>query len=36
VLAVVHRLEWFFWAAACGTYLFSAALLLVYRLRVAD
>ena len=36
VLAVVHRLEWFFWAAACGTYLFSAALLLVYRWRVAD
>jgi phosphatidylglycerophosphate synthase len=36
LLAVVHRLEWFFWGAAFGTYLFSAALLLVYRWRAAD
>lgn len=36
VLAVVHRLEWFFWGAAFGTYLFSAALLWVYRWRDAD
>ena len=36
LLAVVHRLEWFFWAAAYGTYLFSAALLWVYRWRNAD
>jgi hypothetical protein len=35
VLALVHRLEWFFWAAAFGTYLFSAALLWVYRWRDA-
>jgi hypothetical protein len=28
-------LEWFFWAAAFGTYVFSAALLWVYRWRDA-
>ncbi len=36
VLAVVHRLEWFFWGAAFGTYAFSAVLLWVYRWRDAD
>ncbi len=35
-LAVIGRLQWFFWAAAFGTYVFAAALLWVYRWRDAD
>jgi phosphatidylglycerophosphate synthase len=35
LLAAVDRLHWFLWGAAFGTYLFAAALVLVYRWRNA-
>jgi len=36
VLAVLDRLYWFLWAAAFGTYLYSAGLVWVYRWRDAE
>ena len=36
LLAVVNRLYWFLWAAAFGTYLYSAGLVWVYRWRDAE
>jgi phosphatidylglycerophosphate synthase len=35
-LALIDRLDWFFWAAAFGTWLFAAALVWVYRWRDAS
>ncbi|MGD9763587.1 MAG: CDP-alcohol phosphatidyltransferase family protein [Candidatus Binatia bacterium] len=35
-LALLGRLDWFLWGAAFGTYVYAAALVLVYRWREAD
>jgi phosphatidylglycerophosphate synthase len=35
-LALLDRLQWFFWGAAFGTYVFAAVLLWVYRWRDAE
>jgi phosphatidylglycerophosphate synthase len=34
-LAIIDRLQWFFWGCVFGTYLFSAGLLWIYRWRDA-
>ena len=36
VLALVGHLNWFLWGAAFGTYIYAAALVVVYRWRDAD
>lgn len=35
-LALIGRLDWFLWGAAFGTYVYAAALVVVYRWRDAD
>jgi hypothetical protein len=36
LLAVIGHLDWFLWGAAFGTYVYAAALVVVYRWRDAD
>lgn len=36
VLALIGRLDWFLWGAAFGTYVYAAAVVVVYRWRDAD
>jgi phosphatidylglycerophosphate synthase len=36
VLALIGHLDWFLWGAAFGTYVYAAALVVVYRWRDAD
>jgi phosphatidylglycerophosphate synthase len=36
ILALIGRLDWFLWGAAFGTYVYAAALVVIYRWRDAD